>query len=317
MKSLRLLLFVLASTPALAQPAFVRGEVIVVSATQDGFAFDSTVSLYGNDGAFDRTLVETPGRLLTDAFATDGLLYVGARSPHRIERLTAAGTFLAPFTTNVVNVNFLSPGPNGGLLAMNVSGEIYHFAADGTLVYYRDITADPPGSGGIDLASDQCTVIFTAAGALVAWNACTNTPATLLTPSLPDTYPRAIRILPDGTFLLSAVRTGGTVLHLSSTGSIIREYPIPGAVALALDPDGTSFWTNAANYLLRVDIATGTVLSETFNNELIFGITVVGEPRAGIDAPAAAAAPIPTLSPLVLLMLAMSLGLVALQVLRR
>jgi hypothetical protein len=89
-----------------------------------------------------------------------------------------------------------------------------------------------------------------------------------------------------------------------------------GSYALALDTDGTSFWTNAANYLLRIDIATGTVISATYTDELIFGVSVVGEPRAGINAPVAAAAPVPALSPLVLVLLALSVGLVALQVLR-
>lgn len=313
------LLLVFLSLPVLAQPTFDRGEVIVSSATlnENGFDFDSTITVFHNDGTLERTLLAMPGRLLTDIFAREGIVYIGARAPNRIERVTASGTLLPPFATSVVNVNYLSPGPQDGLLAMNVSGEIYQFASDGTLLRYRDVTFEPNGTGGLDLASDQCTVLYATGGSLVQWNACSNAPATFLTPDLPDTTIQAVRILPDGSVLLTAVRGGGTVLHVSRTGTIIREYPTSGAYALALDPDGTSFWTNAANYLLHIDIATGAVLSETYTDKLIFGITTIGEPRAGINAPAAAAAPIPALSPLALILLAMSLTLVALPVVRR
>jgi outer membrane protein assembly factor BamB len=316
MRYLGILLLAFATTSAFSQTVFTRGEVIVTSATQNGFQYDSTVSVFRNDGTFSRTLVSTPLRLLTEPFVRDGVVYVGARSPHRIERITPAGTFLAPFATAVVNINYLSPGPNNGLLAMNVSGEIYQFAADGTLLRYRNAESDLPGTGGLDLAGDQCSVIYVSVTQLLRWNACTNSPATLVIPSIPDASLDAIRNLPDGTFLLTAVRNGGTVLHVSGTGAIIREYAIPQAFALALDPDGTSFWTNAANFLLRVDIATGTILSQTYTDELIFGISVVGEPRAGVSAPATAA-PIPTLSPLALSALAISLVLIARQLIGR
>lgn len=63
----------------------------------------------------------------------------------------------------------------------------------------------------------------------------------------------------------------------------------------------------AGNLLLRVDIATGAVLSQTFTPYQIYGISVAGEPRAGL----AATQSIPAASPLVLLGLAVAIAIVA------
>jgi hypothetical protein len=121
--------------------------------------------------------------------------------------------------------------------------------------------------------------------------------------------------LPDGTFLVAVILAEGwRVVHVASDGSsVIRTYQIPGN-ALALDIDGTSFWTNAGNFLLKVDIATGNILSETYTDFLIEGISVVGEPRAALAS--AATASVPTISPPVVIALMLTVAAIAMLRLR-
>jgi outer membrane protein assembly factor BamB len=302
------------ATPLWPQ-GFERGDVIVVGVDYDeGEDFPiSNVRVHGRDGAFRRELISVD-RLLTEPLYRNGIVYITSRGPYEIERIDAVGNLLTPFATPVVNGNFLSPGPDGGILATNGSGELYQFSADGTLVHFHDSTYDPPALGGIDLAADQCTVFYATSGLLTRWDACLDTPASFFGPRLAGSS-RALRLLSDGTFLIAVKGLlpdfENRVIHVDQGGNLIRSYPIPGD-ALALDIDGTSFWTNAGNNLFRLDIATGQILSTTFTNDTIMGLSVVGEPRAGL----AAGTGVPTMSPLFLTALAVVLAVLGLIKLR-
>jgi hypothetical protein len=313
--------FTLAALLALALPlagqtSLVRGDVVVSGYEQifddTGFplSLQSNLRVYGRDGVYKRELVSPDGRFFGEPMVRDGIVYFGARTPDAIERVAADGTHLEPFTTDVVDINYLSPGPAGGILAANV-GEMYQFAADGTLIHFRDITDHPNVEGGVDLGRDGCTVFYSTSGALARWDACLDSEATFFTPRL-GSASYALRVLPGGTFLAAFATDHGSVFHLDREGNVIREYPIPSPHGVALDIDGTSFWTNAGNLLLHVDIATGAVLSETFTPYQIYGISVVGEPRAGL----AGTQSIPALSPLGLIGLAMAISILAAVTLR-
>jgi hypothetical protein len=293
------------------QSSLVRGDVVVSAYDEGPVSLFSNLRVYGRDGSYKRELVGPDGRFYGEPLVRDGIVYFGAHTPDAIERVASDGTPLPPFTTDVVNVNYVAPGPAGGLLAVNNSGEIYRFAADGTLVSFRDFTREFPAFGGLDLARDGCTVFYGLAGALARWNACVETDAVLLNSSLGGAS-YALRILPDGSILQVVLTDAGSVFHLDRDGNVIREYFIPSPHGLALDIDGTSFWTNVGNLLVRIDIATGAVLSETFTPYQIYGISVVGEPRAAL----AATQSIPALSPLGLAALAVAIAFLAAVALR-
>lgn len=305
---LKLSLLLAFALHAAGQGHFARGEVVVTGYREELDSVISNLRVHRPDGSFARELATSTTRLFREPLVLNDTVFVPMRTPEAIERFAADGTQLTPFTTEVAGVNYLSPGRNSGIIAANVSGEIYVFAADGTLISFRDFTNSPRAFGGVDLASDRCTLFFGGSGAIARWDTCMNAPAVFLEPGL-DGDLNALRILPDGTFLVAVIHDSWRILHVASDGStIIRTYPIPGN-ALALDIDGTSFWTNAGNFLLKVDIATGTILSETFTDFLIEGISVVGEPRAALAA--GAAANVPTISPPVVVCLLLTVAAIA------
>ncbi|HYH10287.1 MAG TPA: hypothetical protein VEK11_24780 [Thermoanaerobaculia bacterium] len=271
---------ILICLPAAAQ--FSYGEVIVSGHRETGEVVVSTVRMHTRDGTFARELARSETVRYAEPLVHDQIVLVGTIGDTRIIRIRSTGAMLTPFTSEVPNARYLSPGPYGGVLADNTSGEIFQFAPEGTLLRHRDVTEQPPAAGGIDLAADGCTVFYAVDGELARWNACRDTPAEFVTSNSGYAASYALRILRDGTFLLSVLGDNGRrTLHLNSAGGVLREYDVAGSDALAVDIDGTSFWTNAGNYLVRVDIATGAVLSTTYTDSLIDGITVVGEPRAG------------------------------------
>ena len=298
---------VLLASNAVAQPTLQRGDVVVTSSRdvsqQNGEPITAgTLVVFGRDGTLKGELATFSSPPLSDPLVRDGIIYVATRFPGAIERFDLSGQLLAPFAP-AHNVNFLAPGPGGGLLAVNGSCSLYQFAADGSLVTFRDGAETTPVScSGVELARDGCTVYYVVSRRIARWNACLNTPAELVTSEAP--HPLAtLRLLPDGSFLVAAA-SDASILRLDPAGNIIRNYGIRGR-GLALDVDGTSFWTNEFGWISRVDLASGAALSRTYHG-MTWGLAVVGEPRAGLPAHAAGHA-IPTTSTTVLVLLAISL----------
>lgn len=298
---------VLLAIGAAAQPTLQHGDVVVTSSrevdSQNGEPLVvGTLIVFGRDGVLKGELASFSSPPLSDPLVRAGTIYVATRSPGEIQRFDLSGQLLAPFAS-ATNVIFLAPGPAGGLLATNSSCSLYHFAADGSLETFRDGAETQLRScGGVELGRDGCVVYFSAGRAIARWNACLNGPAELITSEVPAPL-ATLRLLPDGTFLVAA-SSDAPILHLDPQGNIIRNYGIRGR-GLALDTDGTSFWTNEFGWVSRVNIHSGTVLSRTYHGTT-WGLAVVGEPRAGLPAHAAEHV-IPTASTTILVLLAIAL----------
>lgn len=291
-----------------AQPTVGYGDVVVTSSqtavNENGEAYDAgSLVVFSRTGQRKGVLAIFSQAPLSDPIVRDGIIYVATRWPAGIQRFDLSGRQLTPLTTAVQYINYLAPGPDGGLLAVNGSCELYQFAADGSLVRFRD---DPAGCGGVELAHDGCTVYRASGDSILRWNACIDTPAEVVARTQrPDAF-GTLRLLPDGTFLV-AMQNDASILRLAHDGAILRNYGIRGK-GLALDVDGTSFWTNQFGTVMRVDIASGTVLSQSYHGRTD-GISVVGEPRAGLLAAHGVPA-VPTLTSTLLAVLAVFLAVV-------
>lgn len=203
-------------------------------------------------------------------------------------------------------------------------GQVIKFAPSGTQI--RSFTLAHQGVNAIDLAADQCTMFYAYeppenVPGIGRHDVCldvalSNVPVTLPPSSLllPEL---ALRILPDGTILVTA---GNRAFRVDAAGSILRQYSIPGVsrqwVALALDTTGTQFWVGLffqpTGPLYRIDLNSGAVADGPFNFPQfgdIRSIAVAGEWRAA-TAPADS---IPTLSTIMLLTLGIVLASVALR----
>jgi len=301
MKHVRLLaclLFALATDRATAQVFAAPGDVLMTSRN----GTDAVILVFDGEGNYKGDLVTLPETEFSDLLFRDGIIYVGSRFPGSIERFSASGQSLGSFTPHhFIIPNFLSPGPGGTLLAAGAA-DLYEFAPDGSLLRHR--SAELPAGGGIDLGTDGCTLFF-ATGMVGRWNACLNDTPTFFSPRYGGGAD-ALRVLPDGTFLVAIVGNR-RVLHLGAAGSVIRDYNISGR-GIALDPDRTSFWT-VDSCLRHVDITTGMILSSTCRGGG-FAVAVVGEPRAGFAA--AGVAPVPAASTVALMVIAATLGAIAL-----
>ena len=312
MTPLKILILVTLAWPAgaLGQLQLAHGDVIVSSrrnvANPDGTSYVmGTLTVFGRDGLLKGELAEVAGGPLGGPLYRNGIIYVPSYSPDLIQQVDSSGRVLTPFAN--ARVHFLAPGPRGGLLATNVSGEIFQFDSSGSLTRFRDVLAEPPGDGGIDISADHCTVYFVVCCALARWDICRNTEPALITPALAPGL-GTIRLLSDGTFLVVPISTD-PVLHVDQAGNVLHTYGFVGG-SLALDVDGSSFWTSRAGHLTRVDISTGAILSSTLFPG-IDGIAVVGEPRPGL-LPSAAAGDVPALSTTLLGVLAACLAVLAL-----
>lgn len=280
----------IAAPAAAVPPALDRGDVLAVTHDVqfgDGGMFSTAIIwVFRPDGFFKGTLGTYPGRVFSDIFYRDGIIYVAARNPDAIERIDAAtGALLTPFTTDVNAVNYLSPGPAGGVLAVNGSGEIYQFAADGSLVRFRNVLAEPRGEGGIDLSSDGCVVFYGTGNGVVRWDACLNTPASVFAIAPTQSPVGDLRILRDGSFLIEPA-DDRPAYRLSAGGVLLREYGPFGGDSLALDIDEVSFWTSSGACAVRKELATGATIATSDCQAGAAALAVVGEPRAGLPAPA-------------------------------
>ncbi len=253
------------------------------------------------DGTLNRILKGAmPGRAGGMDFDAAGNLYV----PHWCEGLgfslcpsgngvevfdpsgVPLGSFGTGYDCNPYSVRFDAAG-NLYVGQADCAGDILKFDSGGTLLARYDVPTDR-GSSWIELAPDGCTVFYTTGGPIVRrFDLCLNTPLPdFFTAPPPDSSAKLLRILPDGTVLLTVV---SEIVRLDASGTVVQTYNAPGESGawawLDLVGDGT-FWVSNhfTSNVYRFDVATGAVLA-SFNatplSLTVIGVAVKPGPGAG------------------------------------
>jgi len=183
-------------------------------------------------------------------------------------------------------------------------GKLEKYSAAGAFQTSFSPTAENRGTDWIDLANDQRTLFYTSEGVeVLKFDVAMSTQLIPPFATLPSgTGPAfAIRLLPrvDSTGTVFLDGSGGLLVadttnikRLNSSGSVIQSYGSglannPQFVALALDPNGTSFWAGDAknSNFYRFSLASGALeVGPIFvgSSKNIGGMCVKGELRLNI-----------------------------------
>ena len=156
------------------------------------------------------------------------------------------------------------------------------------------------GVVGIALGFDQCTFYYTSYGdegaTIKRFDLCKNN---TITPDLtsglnPSDSAAGLQILPDGNLL---VANGADIRRLSSSsGNLIQTYDFGKETywfAVALSPDGKTFWGVSGTRVYKFDVASGAQIdyfdvggdTQFSQSNRITGITVIGEYKAALPTP--------------------------------
>ena len=242
-----------------------------------GMNFDSAGNLYA---ASPRASGVTDGTV--EFFGNDG------SGP------TTFGTYATGEPTDVLidpSGNVFTGGGSGTALTISEFAGGQN-AAPTSLLYPAYESSDGNNGAYIDLLDDNESMLYTAGGNWVGnFDVLYNHQNPDFADNLPGTGAYQIRELSDKSVLV-AVTT--EVVRLSPTGSIIQTYTPGGSgtfYALALNPDGLSFWTGdgitGTVYQVRISdgavldtVSTGLTFAQT-GNPTIFGIAVLGTVASG------------------------------------
>jgi hypothetical protein len=263
----------LVSMPGASAAPFIEGDVFV--AVSDGL-----VQQYAPNGTLKDTLVSTESGGFTTgmAFDTSDQLYVTNFGANTVSVLDTDGDFVSSFGSGYSTPESILFDAAGNAYVGNNGGFVSKIDPAGTVID----TFETGAAHWIDLAADQCTMLFTNhATSIFSYDVCTDTTLPNFADGLTGAA-HALRIRPDGSVL---VANSDSITLLSSAGVVLDSYDQEGQdswFALNLDPDGTSFWSAdfTTSDVFKIDIATGDVL-ETFNTGTdtitVFGLTVAGE----------------------------------------
>ncbi|MFZ0981061.1 MAG: choice-of-anchor D domain-containing protein, partial [Candidatus Acidiferrales bacterium] len=242
-----------------------------------GMNFDSAGNLYA---ASPRASGVTDGTV--EFFGNDG------SGP------TTFGTYTTGEPTDVLidpSGNVFTGGGSGTALTISEFAGGQN-AAPTSLLYPAYESSTGNNGAYIDLLDDNESMLYTAGGNWVGnFDVLYNHQNPDFADNLPGTGAYQIRELSDKSVLV-AVTT--EVVRLSPTGSIIQTYTPGGSgtfYALALNPDGLSFWTGdgitGTVYQIRISdgavldtVNTGLTFAQT-GNPTIFGIAVLGSVASG------------------------------------
>lgn len=258
---------------------FQNGDVFV--AVSNG-----QVQWRSSAGVLKQTLNTTQGGFTTGmAFDATNNLYVTNFSASSVSKFNSSGVLQGTFGSGYSTPESIVFDLAGNVYVGNLNNGIRKYNSAGTFLG----TSFTGRVDFMDLATDQCTMLYTTEGTFIGrHNVCTNLAGTNFATSLGGSA-YALRIRLNGEVLIA---NGINIRRLSPTGTILQTYDVAGVdswFALNLNPDGTSFWSadiNTAN-VYRIDIATGNVLT-TFNTgtggSTVFGLAVFGEVTVSVCA---------------------------------
>ena len=250
-----------------------------------------TVQWREPDGTLHATLATLPSAVTTGmAFDTSGNLYVTGFDGNQVSVLNTMGVLTGPFgsgyNANPESILFDAAG-NAYVGQADGTRDILKFDSAGNPLASYDVATSNRGSDWIDLAADQCTMLYTSEGTEVKrFDVCTNT-------QLPDFAPPGTLHGPAYALRQLLPAQGGGLLvadtqdihRLDGGGNVVQTYDAEGEncwFALNLDPDSTSFWTAdfCTSNVYKFDIGSGAVLL-SFNtgtpSNTVFGLAVFGE----------------------------------------
>ncbi len=222
---------------------------------------NGTISKYSPTGNFDGTFASGLTNPLSLVFDNQGNLYVGQQGTPYIAEFNSSGQSIGNF------------GP---------------------------LTTGETGDDWIALSSDECTFYYTTeTDVIYRYNKCTNTQLSTFNVA-PFTGDDAyeLQILPNGNVLVADSESD---IMLDPNGNVVGSYScanLPGCsdelFAIALDPDGLSFWTGdtASGIVYRIDIASGDVLQTIdTRSPYLFGLSVDNEIEVAAPPPTTTTVP--------------------------
>ena len=282
-----LLAFTLLLPSIASASGFSAGNILVSLA-------DGTVEVRGSNGTL-QSIMSGPftGQAKGMAIDSNGNLLVAYDWPENHSNGNTVGVY-GPDGTFLGNFGSFNCQPLG--VVVDAAGNIYvserqclgrilQFDSSGNLLQRFYVNSDYVGAWWMDLAPDGCTMYYTSDGQNIQrYDICNNVQLPILN-NLPlgdPSYAGALglRILPDGSVL---VADHYDVQRVDPNGNIIGLYyglPDNGLAAIALDPDGETFWVTdtAASRLLHIDIAQGTILSIFPTSAAAKGVIIVPQP---------------------------------------
>jgi sugar lactone lactonase YvrE len=283
------LFFLLATAPVASASGFSPGNILVALA-------NGTVEVRGSDGTLQSIIsgpftghakgmaIDSNGNLLVAYYWPDDHSNgntVGIYNPDG----TFAGTFGRGYNCDPLGVLVDAAG-NVYVSESQCLGRILQFDPSGNLLQTFYVNTDYVGAWWMDLAADGCTLYYTSDGPHIQrYNLCTNTQLSNLNsaPLSNLSYAGAlgVRILPDATVLAADHHN---IQRLDPNGNVVGLYygsPNNGLAAIALDPDGQTFWATdtAGSMLLHIDISQGSVLGTFPTSAAAKGVIIVPPPK--------------------------------------
>jgi hypothetical protein len=226
------------------------------------------------DGTLNSTMRTSSSSPSTTGMALDPahLLYVTGYTSNSVNRFdtsgAAIGTFGSGYNAHPEGIafdtnGFAYVGQEGG------NRDILKLNPAGTVVASYNAATEVKGTDRLDVASDQCTILYTSQGkAVKRFDACTNTQLSDFAVGLPGTEAFDVKILLTGGALVADTQS---IVRLDGSGAVVQTYdPVATQnncwTALSLGETTNEFWAGdrCSGNVYKLDLTTGAVL-DSFN----------------------------------------------------